>query len=295
MSKFRVLSPVIAGILVLLATGCAQNGQSGTGDDAGLSDVASLSDDAVVLRVTHSGGYVGPQTVTTRMPIVSVYADGRVVTEGEIIAIYPGPALPNVLLRRVSLADVDKLVNRAVEAGVGGGTDYGTPSVTDMPSTVFTVRTAAGVKTTEVYALNQGAGTSGLTAGQRAARTKLEQLLAALTDLPATLGAAAVGKEEPYVATAVAAVVTEWSVDRELAKEQREIAWPGPALPGDPLGNGLKLTCVTATGDAAAKVLDAARGANALTPWTSGGKRWTLTLRPLLPGETGCADLAKAG
>jgi len=31
---------------------------------------------------------------------------------------------------------------------------------------------------------------------------------------------------------------------------------------------------------------------NAATPWTSGGKTWWLTLRPLLPDESGCADLA---
>ena len=34
-----------------------------------------------------------------------------------------------------------------------------------------------------------------------------------------------------------------------------------------------------------------AEDANANTPWTSGGNQFTVTFRPLLPDETGCADL----
>jgi hypothetical protein len=49
---------------------------------------------------------------------------------------------------------------------------------------------------------------------------------------------------------------------------------------------------VTATGQAAAAVLAAARSATQLTPWTStDGRKWSVTFRPLLPGESGCADL----
>jgi hypothetical protein len=39
-------------------------------------------------------------------------------------------------------------------------------------------------------------------------------------------------------------------------------------------------------------VLEAARGGNASTPWVTGdGSRWSVAFRPLLPDETGCADL----
>ncbi|MEV6815691.1 hypothetical protein AB0M52_26735, partial [Micromonospora sp. NPDC051296] len=58
------------------------------------------------------------------------------------------------------------------------------------------------------------------------------------------------------------------------------------------LGKDLGLGCVTVTGDAVPKLLAAAANASAATPWTSGGKRWTVTLRPLLPDETDCGDLA---
>jgi hypothetical protein len=49
---------------------------------------------------------------------------------------------------------------------------------------------------------------------------------------------------------------------------------------------------VTATGDQARAVLDAAASATQLTPWVSGdGTRWSVLFRPLLPDESGCADL----
>jgi hypothetical protein len=51
--------------------------------------------------------------------------------------------------------------------------------------------------------------------------------------------------------------------------------------------------CVVVTGDEARAVATAAQRANARTPWTTpDGARWSLTFRPLLPDETGCADLA---
>jgi hypothetical protein len=52
---------------------------------------------------------------------------------------------------------------------------------------------------------------------------------------------------------------------------------------------------VTAAGKAADAVLDAAKSATAVTPWTADdGTRWSVTLRPLLPHERSCADLPAA-
>jgi hypothetical protein len=70
------------------------------------------------------------------------------------------------------------------------------------------------------------------------------------------------------------------------------VPWPGPALPGEPIGPLPDLGCVVATGDQATAVIAAARDANVLTPWLSPDDiRWSVTFRPLLPDESGCADL----
>jgi hypothetical protein len=280
-------------ILSLLAFTAACGQQAGSGSDTASdgSHTGSLAADVAVLRVDHIGGFVSPYTQATQLPTVTIYADGRVFSQGPQVAIYPGPALPNLLIRHISVKDVDKLVTRALDAGLGSKVDLGTPQIADAPSTRFTMTTEDGTKTLEVVALSETTDEQpGLTQQQRKARTALGNLLSALTDLPGALGADAVTKEEPYVATAVAAIALPWTAgDPQITRP--EVAWPGPKLPGESLGAGLNLNCVDATGDTAARILAAAAKASAITPWTSGGSRWTVGLRPLLPGESGCAAL----
>jgi hypothetical protein len=213
-----------------------------------------------------------------------------VISEGPVPAIYPGPALPNIQRRQIPVDDVRQYVQKALDAGVGSGADLGRPSVTDMPDTVFTVTTDKGVKTLEVYALEmaEDGPNAGLTPEQRAARKKLSAYLAELQELQAG------GGSEPYPATSVAAIATAYPEQNPPSEPSPPpaVAWPGPALPGEKIGGSDQVGCVTATGDEAKAVLAAAATAKATTPWTSGGKTWSLQLRPLLPDESGCADLA---
>lgn len=285
MTRFRVLLPVVAGLL-LAATGCAKVDGAG---DAGSSGPPAA--DAAVLQVTYVGGFLPTGMLVTRLPLISVYGDGRVVTEGPQILIYPGPALPNVQVQKISIADVAQLVDRAAAAGVGSLPDLGQPPVADAPSTRFAVLTKGGLKVTEVYALAEATG-SGLTEEQLNGRAKLKELLGALTDLPKTLGSGAVSPSQPYQPMALAAVSRPWTADGSGTGDQPQVAWPGPALPGKPVGGGIELGCVTVPGDALSQVLAAAKKASTATPWTSGGTKWTVTFRPLLPDEAGCDDLA---
>ncbi|EFC85235.1 hypothetical protein [Parafrankia sp. EUN1f] len=298
-------------------------------DSPGAGATTGLDADSTAVRVDWIGGFVTPEMLATRLPLVAIYHDGRVLAEGPVAAVWPGPALPNLQLRRISVADVQKLVDRAVAAGVGTEPDFGQPPIADAPSTRFTVRTAAGVRTMEVSALTEADGT-GLTAAQQSARKAAQRLYTELTDLPATLGAGAVGEPEEYTPTAVVAFAEPWGANcpapssdggapggsmpsvgtpagsapvgdlpylcgggGAMSREARP--WPGPPLPGEPYGEGLGLSCVTSGGGDATKVLAAARTADAITPWTSEGAKWRLTFRPLLPDESSCADLPAGG
>lgn len=284
-------SVALLGVL-LLATGCAQAGPGAAPSSSSSPSTSAPSPDSgggLVLQVAHTGGFVMPPTTFARLPLVSVYADGRVITEGPVIAIHPAPALPNLQVAQLDPARVQDLVQRALDAGVGQDLDYGMPPVADVPSTRFTVVTDDGTEVTEVYALQEGLfpepDAAGLTEEQVAARAGLQDLLEDLT--------AAGSPTESYEPDAVAAVVTPYVEADDAAPEQPEVAWPGPPLPGEPLDEPLDISCVTARGEAAQAVLEAAASANAATPWTSDdGTRWSLLLRPLLPHETGCADLA---
>ncbi|MEV2237190.1 hypothetical protein [Micromonospora sp. NPDC049891] len=280
----------VVPLLLLTSAACGQQagGVVSGGEDA---PERSYSVETVVFRMDHTGGFVTPAMLATRLPAISVYGDGRVITPGPVPMIYPGPALPNLQVGTISAAEVDELVKAARAAGVGGAADLGTPPVSDAPSTRFTILGDNGVEEFEVYALAESGGVeTGLTADQRAGRDKLRTFAESLTAESGPLGAAQ-ADQQPYAPTAVAAVAEPWVANSE-AGQQPEVVWPGPALPGADLGEGVGLGCVTVTGDEAQQVLDAAAAANAATPWASAGKRWTVTLRPLLPDETDCGDLA---
>jgi hypothetical protein len=280
----------VAG-LVLASTACGSTATASGGTSPSAPASSRVSADALALRIVSFGGFAGLAPDGGRIPMVSVYADGRVITQGPEIAIYPGPALPNLRVRRIAVRDVDRLVARARTAGVGTPTDFGTPGIADAMSTRFTVNGPGGTRTTDVYALSEtDAQTSGLTSRQRAARARMRALLDAITDLPRTLGAHAVRPDQSYRATAVAAIARTWtSTGTGIDSPVR--AWPGTALPGQPFGNTTGLTCATSTGAAATRVLTAATSASTATPWSFHGQRWSILLRPLLPDEAGCADL----
>jgi hypothetical protein len=246
----------------------------------------SQASDVLVLRLEGVGGFVSPQSIVGRVPQLSVYGDGRVISEGPMPADYPGPALPNIQVRRISVDSVQRLVDLAVAAGVGQTRDYGQPSVADVGSTRVTVRTGGSNLVTDVYALDFS---EGLTAMQRSNRAVVKGLVDRLSDLPGTLGAANVGPEEQYQPTAIAAFATIDDMHDPTMATQPERAWPGPALPGT--ADRFGLSCLVAIGSDATQVISAATEANQATPWTFEGKRWSVTFRPLLPDEHSCADL----
>ncbi|WP_083427383.1 hypothetical protein [Geodermatophilus obscurus] len=265
----------------LLAVALALSACAGSGGDTAAPSSSAPLPTGLVLQVALTGGYTTPEELASRLPVVSVYGDGRVLTQGPQIEIWPAPALPNVQVHRVDEATVRDLVDRAVAAGVTGTGDLGEPPVADAPTTRFTLVTAEGTTVRDVYALSETPADT-LTAEQAGARDRLQGLVEELTAVD--------GEGEGYRPQTVAAVVRPYSGgDPELP--QPDVAWPGPELPGSPLGAGL--TCVSATGQQAADVLAAAASANALTPWVAAdGSRWSIAFRPVLPHETGCADLA---
>lgn len=273
----------IAALLALGLAACAERGATG-GPSAAATSSEATAPEGLVLRVEHTGGFVTPSTTAARLPLVSVYADGRVITEGPVALIYPGPALPNLRVAEIDDAEVQDLVDRALAAGVAETSDLGMPPIADAPSTRFTLVTSEGTREREVYALFETPEGSGLAPEQEEARGRLSDLQSSLMDA---------GGADPtsYAPEAVAAVVTPW-IDPEDGLLQPELPWPGPALPGEPTGGPPDVTCVTAKGAEAQSLLAAAGAGNAATPWLSGdGARWSVTFRPLLPDETGCADL----
>ena len=284
---------IAAAVPLFLIGACAQPGSTGAGASGPRvpesATVEPQGADELVARVESYGGFVPPDRTVGTLPSISVYGDGRVITEGPVPAIYPGPALPNLQVLRLSAYQVDQLRDEAAEAGVRPGTDFGRPNVADAPTTRVTVKTAQGTQSVAVVALNEAqADDPMLTAPQEAARAKLAGFVKKLSDLSAGDASSAT---KPYEPTSIAALARPWSKDQTgTGPAQPEVAWPGPALPGDYLNPAFKIGCVVVTGADTGKVLAAAKKANQLTPWTAGGEKYLITFRPLLPDEKGCAE-----
>ncbi|MGK5685512.1 hypothetical protein [Actinoplanes sp. URMC 104] len=280
-----------AAVPLFLLAACAQPGATGAGSATGSGSPESApasprSGDDLVARVESYGGFVPPDRTVGSLPAVSVYADGRVITQGPVPAIYPGPALPNLQVVTLSPDQIQQLTQEATASGVRPGTDFGRPNVADAPTTRVTVRTDQGVQSVSVEALNEAqAKDPMLTAAQQAARARLAGFVKKLTDLSAGDATTASVAYEPTSLAVLARPYTEPAGDEPA---QTPIAWTGPALPGDYLNPALKIGCVVVTGADVATVMTTARMANQLTPWTAGSGKYLITFRPLLPDEKGC-------
>ncbi|MFL6112228.1 MAG: hypothetical protein ACJ786_12870, partial [Catenulispora sp.] len=130
-----------------------------------------------------------------------------------------------------------------------------------------------------------------LTAAQRTARTKLAAYVKTVKGLTAADG---VAEPVAYQPTAVAVLARKYVPPQAAEPTAQPQEWPGPALPGDMLNANVGIGCVAATGAEKDKVMAAARNSTVITPWTSGGGQWSVTFRPLLPEEQGCAALKGA-
>lgn len=275
-SSWRVLA--LLPLLAVAACGQGASGQ-GAGDDA--LEAASAAPDALVLQVVRAGGFLPPGAAFRSVPSVSVYGDGRIVSEGAQIAVWPAPALPSVQVGRLDPGEVERLLDAGRQV-VEADEDYGQPPVADAPTTAVVVQdggarsVAAAVALEELSGELAPPGGGGLTGEQRAARERLSAYVRQVQDAASTAGA------QPYEAAGLAVLADAYG---EPAPDvpPSELAWPGAALaPG---------TCVVVTGAEASRVREAASAASVETRWTSGGQVLRLALRPLLPHERTCDDV----
>ncbi|MFI7540432.1 hypothetical protein [Actinoplanes sp. NPDC049599] len=298
MTRLRGSWTAAAAVTLFLLSGCAQQTAAGAPSpgpapsDSSSPPATPGPEDALVLRVSSAGGFVPPHLLLGRLPETSVYADGRVIFNGPVPAVYPGPALPNLQWGTLSPANLRQLLDKAVAAGVKPGTDFGQPGVADAPTTEVTVVTADGKRTVGAVALREARPDDPqLTKAQQQARKKLRAFVDQLGDLTTAM---MTGEPQPYRPVALAAIAQPWVDPGDPTGRPRSVPWPGPALPGEKLSPTVDPTCVVATGAQLDAVLAAAADATANTPWVWENASWSVLLRPLLPEETGCADLKAA-
>lgn len=297
----------VAGMLVLALAGC-QTGRAGDGGEAGAGGGDDVSDtdlpdvtgdgSTLVLQVHAAGGFVPWGYDFAAVPSLSVYADGTAIVHGPTTLEYPGKALPNLQVVHLPDGVLEEIVAAAADADLlAPGPDYGMPNVTDLPTTTVTI--AVGGETFEhaAYALGAGpgetsaddegmfgGGESGLTDEQSAARVALAQFVQRANELVGATGA-----EESYAISALG--VMAMPIDPATASgvegiDVQVLPWPVPATA---LSGASQ--CALVEGADAQTLLATLAGANQLTQFEQDGVTYQVWFRPLLPHETGCADL----
>jgi hypothetical protein len=273
-------------VLALLCAGCGRlTGSGGSASPDGIEHPMGASD--LVIRWETSGGFVNPASLLGRVPSFSLYGDGTLITEGAHTEIYPGAAVPPLIAQDITEGGIQAILATARDAGLLDGDATYPFCVADVPDTVITVN--AGGQTSVVTATALGMGGTGCPDANDEARAKLFRFLTRLGDLQSWLPAGSIGEEHPYTATALRIFVRPYQPDPTLT--QTAVAWPGSqplsAIDGT-VEMAPEVSCGVVAGADADAVLEAARSANELTPWTSDGRRYSVVFRPLLPDESGC-------
>ena len=238
--------------------------------------------DTLLVQVRTEGGFVAPSFRFGALPQVSIYADGRLIEQGAVAEIYPGPLLPSLSVRRLTASQLRDVLSAAEAAGLSPDaetTSFPPHGIADAPDTVIDVWTPAGLRTTSFGAF--GMDQTGMDATETAARAAAAAFIDGLQALSAS-------NEAPYVPTAARVIVRPYA-DPDPAVVSESVDWPlatplaaaSPLIEGSPAEGG----CLVVTGSDLASVWPLFEKANAATSWRSGGDRYALVVRPLLPSE----------
>jgi hypothetical protein len=208
---------------------------------------------------------------------ITIYSDGTVLIP--IVSVGSQPALMKVDQLKISQANVARLIQHAVAAGVGTGNVLAN-SMGDRGWTVITVMTADGVQRSLTWRLRFDLQTPGQSLDQQ-----LNHFLIEIDDLENTLvGAGAVLSRQTYQPQQIAVHAVAW----HGADQPR--TWPGPPLHASRVATDWT-DCIMLSDDQAQVVMAAAATATAYTPWTSNNGQWLIAIRPLYPDEHSRADL----
>lgn len=287
----RLARPAALLMVAVILTACV--GTVGAAPSGSPSD-KPVDPDKIIFRVSWDGGFVTPEMLLGRLPIIVVYADGRVVTQGPQILIYPGPLMPNLQEHTLSQAALDRLIELARDKDLLKTVHYDFPGIADAADTVLEINLDGKSYRVSAYALAE-AGVDiepgvELDPADVEGRATLREFIDALTSIPAS---DFVDEEHPLTIEGVRIYAGKAVIvpNSELPGEQPAIDWPleDLATAGEAVANSpIDVRCQVVEGDDLATVLPLLQAANSLQTFESEGELYSFTVRPLLPGETGC-------
>jgi hypothetical protein len=290
--RIRLAVPVLIAGSILLAA-CR-----GVGTTPSDQPISHPDGDALVFRYGYSGGFVPMESIFTNLPSFSLMGDGRVIVQGAQAAIYPGPALPSIQVRRLSESGIQAVLAEIMASGQFASSAQwlaAQRNVADAPNTDFVLHAGGRDVTVTVYALGiwgPDAAAPGTSDAELEAHRSLGALVEQLSALDALLPANAWADAEwqSYRGDALRLLVR--NVDGEAPDpsglDHQVLDWPTDADPStfgelSTIDDGSR--CGVVTGADADAWYATLMSANQLTRWTAGAHAYAVLARPLLPDE----------
>jgi hypothetical protein len=242
-----------------------------------------------------------PRSLFGNLPVLVITADGRVLTQGPVREVYPGPLVAPIVERPISPSGVAALLKAAKDAGILRPDGDFTGGAMPMGAAAARLRITVDGAT---YDLVGDAGAAAPCPPEQPCPEAVPGTPAAfarfwyqLLDMASWLGAE-VGPERPHVPASYAVIV---GPPPEPWPGAAPVVWPvtDPALGafGAPVRGEPGTRCGIATGDLAVALHGPFAGATELTPFVAtpaASATRGLTVRPLLPGdEDPCAPIVE--
>jgi hypothetical protein len=292
-AALRLARPAALFAVAVMAAACV--GGAGAAGPTPSPSPKPEDPDKVIFRVSWEGGFVTPEMLLGRLPVLAVYADGRVITLGPVPAIFPGPFMPNLQEQTLSEEALESLIQLARDKDLLKDVRYDFPGIADAADTVLEINVDGKSYRLSAYALAEAvdggvAPAIEVPPADVAGRAAMREFIDALTQIPAD---DFVDEQHPYAFQALRLYVTKAAIveDSEFPGEQPPIAWPlddlataGAAVENSPVG----ARCLVVEGDDLATVTPLFEGANQLSVFESEGEFYSLIPRPLYPDESGC-------
>jgi len=273
------------GIVVavaLLAAGCS----SGSGSPAPSGGAAPYA-----LRATPHQA-IPPESQFTWLPYALITADGVVVTQGAVPAIFPGPLVPPLFGAPITEAGFNQVVERARTLGLlDGDGDFSPPDpVVGGLSGLIELRVDGSMR--EITG-DPNTGIQCITTPCDPAPGSPEAFgtfWRELGDLRSLVGEE-LGADAPYRPEGYALLIGVTPPD-DGGLDPKVLPWPLEtplAETGVPIGDADQPRCATVEGDDATTLAASLAGANQLSLWADAGAdpadAVSIAVRPLLPGD----------
>lgn len=257
--------------------------------------------DEPVLVVRTEGGLMPVDFAVTALPSFVMLGDGRVIVQGAVPAIFPGPALPALQERTLTEEGIQTVLEAVEDTGLFTSDlelRGAAAMVADAPDTIFQLNAAGRSVRVSVYGLGFVSDDMEPPPGMSSAELEAHRILTRLSEALFLIDTSVPAEQweadgwQPYAPEAIRLFVRDVTgepPDESMPEDVHDwpIAGEDPATFGEEFalfGDGSR--CGVVTGDAAAAWLADLTEATQITRWTSDGDdRYSVIVRPLFPFE----------